>query len=210
MQLYGHAQHKLKSTPSWEKDSVTPSWEKDSVKVIMRIIMWVMWNWAAWPSLEQLRPTTPAMPMPYSLKHSHIRPLSSSYCLLRSNSLVVILLLDPVPVLITNSHYYYRNYNYNYKWRLILLIVSSSPSSMTRHPPLRLQWPISCLVYTFLHSPLSIHLLYYFPTPPTSAATTTTTSTTIILLLLSSRPIRSPVLLHTSPRLCRDPTPRHP
>ena len=76
MQLYGHAQHKLKSTPSWEKDSVTPSWEKDSVKVIMRIIMWVMWNWAAWPSLEQLRPTTPAMPMPYSLKHSHTRPLS--------------------------------------------------------------------------------------------------------------------------------------
>ena len=37
MQLYGHAQHKLKSTPSWEIDSVTPSWEKDSVKVIMRI-----------------------------------------------------------------------------------------------------------------------------------------------------------------------------
>ena len=88
----------------------------------------------------------------------------------------------------SSNYYYYRNYNYNYKWRLILLIVSSSPSSMTRHPPLRLQWPISCLVYTFLHSPLSIHLLYYFPTPPTSAATTTTTSTTTTLLLLHASP----------------------
>ena len=35
MQLYGHAQHKLKSTPSWEIDSV---------KVMMRIILWGMWN----------------------------------------------------------------------------------------------------------------------------------------------------------------------
>ena len=130
--------------------------------------------------------------------------ISKSPYIIYYNSLVRLCLPRPSTNSFYYDHYYYNNYNY--KWRLILLIVSSSPSSMTRHPPLRLQWPISCLVYTFLHSPLSIHLLYYFPTPPTSAATTTTTSTTTILLLLSSRSIRSPVLLHTSPRLCRDPT----
>ena len=101
-----------------------------------------MWNWAAWPSLEQLRPTTPAMPIPYSLKHSHTRPLSfrhpTAYYAVTPSS--VYAFLDPVPPcdpLHLQYHYsypslspYYDHYyyhNYNYKWRLILLIVSSYP-----------------------------------------------------------------------------------
>ena len=78
------------------------------------------------------------------------------------------------------------------------------------------------LVYAYFPTPSSSSMPsirtttysnYYYPSPSMSwsysSSPSPTTSTTTILLLLSSRSLRSPVLLHTSPRLCRDPTPRH-
>ena len=80
-----------------------------------------MWNWAAWPSLEQLRPTTPAMPMPYSLKHSHTRPLSfrhpTAYYAVTPSSVYAFLDLQLL------SYYFYQAAQYAVQYFYILLLV---------------------------------------------------------------------------------------